>query len=291
MGKPAESKAPPAPGEIPIRAIRRNPEQPRTEFDPEKIRDLAQSIGQHGLLQPIVVRAIAGGYELISGERRLRAFEQLGRETIPAFVRTTEENDRLVLALVENLQRENLNPVEEARAFERLLSEFGLTHEQVAERVGRDRSTVSNTLRLLDLPGAVLDLVSRGTISAGHARALLPIAKSPQFERVLRSVIDSGLSVRATERLVRDILRPRGVEPAGRRTDDDKVRRSAIDEDLESRLRAKWGVVARVRSGESGGEIVFRCASRAEFDYLLKRLEHAQWGTAGNERFADFEIE
>lgn len=292
MGRAVDPKTPTAPGEIPVRAIRRNPDQPRVEFDLERIRDLAQSIQQHGLLQPIVVRAVSGGFELISGERRLRAFETLGRDSIPAIVRSMEENDRLVLALVENLQRENLNPIEEARAFHRLISEFGLTHEQVAERVGRDRSTVSNALRLLDLPEAVLEMVSRGTITAGHARTLVPIAKHPQFDRVVRAVVDSGLSVRATERLVRDLLRP-----ATHKSDKDDPahqesrRRTAVDDDLESRLRAKWGVVARVRTGDSGGEVTFRCSTPAEFDYLLQRLEHAQWRERAGERFSDFEID
>lgn len=291
MGRGPEPKHAPAPGEIAIKQIQRNPLQPRVEFDLSRIAELAKSIEQHGLLQPVVVRAIPGGYELISGERRLRAFESLGRESIPAYVRTTEENDRLVLALVENIQRENLNAIEEARAFEKLLVEFGLTHEQVAERVGRERSTVSNALRLLDLPDSVLELVSRGTIAAGHARALLPVSKHAKFADLLREVVEGELSVRATERRVRETLQAAAPSPEAGRRGAEKPRRSAVGDDLEAQLRAHWGVMVQVRANEFGGDVTFRCGSKAELDYLLRRLQSAKWDAASGDRFSDFEID
>jgi len=262
---------------IPIESIVANPKQPRTQFNEERLSELRSSIERDGLLQPIVVRRVDSGYEIIAGERRFRACKWLGMPRIPAVIRAADEDQRLVLALVENLQRADLNPLEEAEAFLRLIDDFGLTHEEVAERVGRNRSTVSNTLRLLELPTVARDAVSRGTLSAGHARAMLPLAPTSGFDSFVRKVLDEGLSVRQTERVVREIVEGRsdeevedGLEPS---PGPSKRRRRPLLTDLEDRLRARWGVLVRVDAGRRGGAITFKATSKEELNDLLQRLE------------------
>lgn len=263
---------------IPIDQIRPNPKQPRGEFDPVELASLQESIATDGLLQPVVVRRTDEGYELIAGERRFRACKALDHPKIPALIRSVEQEQQLVLALVENLQRSDLNPVEEARAFHLLREEFGLTHEQVAKKVGKDRSTVSNTLRLLELPAAALKAVSRGTITAGHARALLPLIRSAKFELFLGKVIEEGLSVRQTERVVRELVggseEVQGDidEPATTGKSRTAPERPASVGDFEDRIRAAWGTRVRVRVGRRGGEVAFVCTSREELDDVLNRL-------------------
>ncbi len=263
---------------IPLESVRPNPSQPRREFDEVALEELRASIEQDGLLQPIVVRRVTDGFEIIAGERRFRACQRLGMSRIPALIRTAEEDQRLVLALVENVQRSDLNAIEEARAYRQLLDEFGLTHEEVAKRVGKNRSTVTNALRLLDLPGSALDEVSRGTLSAGHARAMLPLVQSSSFDAFVRKVLDEGLSVRQTERVVRDILDGGAAEeddraPAKAGGDRPKHRRRPLLTDLEDRLRARWGVLVRVEAGRRGGTISFKAGSKEELNDLLERLE------------------
>lgn len=261
---------------IPVDQIEPNPSQPRKSFDEAQLASLKESIANDGLLQPILVRRKGVGYELIAGERRLRACKELGLPRIPAMIRPVEDRQQLILALVENLQRSDLNPVDEARAFRQLQKEHQLTHEEIARRVGRERSTVSNALRLLDLPPTALDAVSRGTLSAGHARALLPLAQSPKFDLFLEKVLEEGFSVRQTERVVRELLREKPPEGESE-TDEptppraDPTRTPAVI-DLEDQLRALWQVVVRIKTRSKGGDITFRCASREEFDDLVDRL-------------------
>lgn len=195
----------PGVAEIPIDEIRPNPRQPRHQMDPEELSELAGSIRDHGVLQPIVVTRAEGndGYVLIAGERRWTAAKQAGLERIPAAIKDVTPQGMLELALVENLQRSDLNPLEAAAAYQQLISDFGLTQEQVAQRVGRSRPTIANSVRLLGLPDSVRDALARGEISEGHARALLGAAEAEEVLALFLDVVAKQLSVRQTEELVR----------------------------------------------------------------------------------------
>ena len=236
--------------ELPIKDIRPNPFQPRKTVDPGALEELVSSIKQAGLLQPIVVRRANGpsaaGYELIAGERRLRACQQLGWERIPAVQREADDRTLLTLALIENLQRDDLSPVDEARGYERLIAEFKLAQQDVADAVGRDRSTVANALRLLKLPEVVLQMLHDGHLSVGHARALLALEDPRIVTNLAREAVAQGLSVREVEDRVRGgrapERRPRmkrgvGAAPEVRRVEDALRRR--LGTDVRVSLRAK----------------------------------------------------
>src|SRR2546428_881703 len=236
--------------ELAIADIRPNPYQPRRDVDPTALDELKASILKAGLLQPVVVRAAPGGanggFELIAGERRLRACQALGWEKIPAVKREVDDRTVLTLALVENLQRDDLSPVDEARGYERLIAEFSLTQQDVADAVGRDRSTVANALRLLKLPAAVLALLHEGGLSVGHARALLALEDTRVATSLAKEAVDLGLSVREVEDRVlgapRPVPRPRlkkgmGQSPRLRRIEDALRRR--LGTDVRVTLRAK----------------------------------------------------
>jgi len=234
--------------ELPIKDIRPNPFQPRQDVDPAALEELVSSIKQAGLLQPVVVRRAngGGGYELIAGERRLRACQQLGWERIPAVQRDADDRTLLTLALIENLQRDDLSPVDEARGYDRLIAEFSLAQQDVADAVGRDRSTVANALRLLKLPVAVLQMLHEGQLSVGHARALLAIEDPKLATNLAREAVAQGLSVREVEDRVRGGRAPerrprmkRGVGPAPEvRSVEDALRRR-LGTDVRVSLRAK----------------------------------------------------
>src|SRR5256714_12892864 len=234
--------------ELPVSEIHPNPYQPRRDVDPVALEELKSSIQQAGLLQPVVVRPLpnGGGFELIAGERRLRACQALGWERIPAVKREVDDRTVLTLALVENLQRDDLSPVDEARGYERLIAEFSLTQQDVADAVGRDRSTVANALRLLKLPAAVLALLHDGGLSVGHARALLALDDARLATSLAKEAADLGLSVRDVEDRVRGgrapVRRPRlkkgqGQAPEVRRIEDALRRR--LGTDVRVTLRAK----------------------------------------------------
>src|SRR5207302_3011555 len=233
--------------ELPVREIRPNPFQPRQDVDAASLEELRSSIQQAGLLQPVVVRTAAGGgYELIAGERRLRACQALGWERIPAVKREVDDRTVLTLALIENLQRDDLSPVDEARGYERLIQEFNLTQQDVAAAVGRDRSTVANALRLLRLPDAVLTMLHEGHLTVGHARALLALEDSRLVTNLAREAVAQGWSVREVEDRVRGGRAPerrprlkRGLAPAPevRRVEDALRRR--LGTDVRVSLRAK----------------------------------------------------
>jgi len=235
--------------ELAIGEIRPNPFQPRQDVDPAALEELKASIRQAGLLQPVVVRPIPGGnggYELIAGERRLRACQALGWERIPAVKREVDDRTVLTLALIENLQRDDLSPVDEARGYERLIAEFNLAQQDVADAVGRDRSTVANALRLLKLPAAVLTMLHDGRLSVGHARALLALDDPRRATILAREAVAQGLSVREIEDRVRGgrapVRRPRlkrgvGQAPEVRRVEDALRRR--LGSDVRVTLRAK----------------------------------------------------
>ena len=190
--------------QIAVALIRPNPLQPRKEFDPAELTELESSIRANGLLQPIAVRVAGGTFELIAGERRFRAVQRLGWSEIPAIVRDIDDRTLLTLALVENLQRADLNPMEEAEGYQQLLSHFSLTQQQVADVVGKDRSTIANTLRLLALPTAIRGMVREGALTIGHARALLALGDDQRMIELARSIVAEGLSVRAVEQRVRE---------------------------------------------------------------------------------------
>ncbi|MDA8236990.1 MAG: ParB/RepB/Spo0J family partition protein [Chloroflexi bacterium] len=258
----------PGPSEIPIAAIERNPYQPRTAFDDESLAELAASITAHGVLQPILVTETLDGYRLVAGERRLRAAHLAGLERIPAVVRQADEQDQLELALVENLQRADLNPMEAARAYRQLRDLFGLTNEAIADRVGKARPTVANTLRLLDLEPDVRDAIEAGRIGEGHGRALVGLSPTGQ-RQVLALAVARGLSVRQVEELVRRLrdAGDRGSErtAAGRRPD-------AEIERVEDDLRRALGTKVRLARSRRGGRIIIEWYSDEELGRLYERL-------------------
>jgi ParB family chromosome partitioning protein len=248
--------------------IRPNPYQPRREFRAEELEELAASIREHGLLQPIVVRSAAGDYEIVAGERRFRACQRLGLATIPALVRTADDTQMLELALIENIQRENLNAIEEARAYQAYVQRLDLTQEQAAQRLGKSRSTVANMLRLLDLPGDVQELVSRGTLSMGHARAILAVSDAEAQRALARRVETEALSVRDIERLAREWgASPRVTDPAPVATE-----RSAHVIDIERQLAERLGTKVSIRDRLGHGRISIDYYSADDLERLLETL-------------------
>jgi ParB family chromosome partitioning protein len=254
-----------APAEIPLDRIVGNPYQPRRAVDGPELDALAASIAEHGVIQPILVTETLEGYQLVAGERRVRAARMAGLTRIPAVVRQLAELHQLELALVENVQRSDLNPIEEAHAYRQLIDDFGFSQDQVAAKVGRARSTVANTLRLLDLDPLIQTAVVEGAISEGHARALAGLTP-PQQNGLLQAVIARGSSVRQTEELARRLREPRAtVAPAGRPSDPDAER---VEEDLRRALGTK---VSLARS-RKGGRIVIEFYSDEELGRLYDRL-------------------
>jgi ParB family chromosome partitioning protein len=253
--------------DIPISRIHPNPYQPRKRFDPETLAALSASIAVNGVIQPILVSETVDGYQLVAGERRLRAAQAAGLERIPAVVRQLIDRDQLELALVENLQREDLDPIDTADAYRQLTNRFGFTVDDVANRVGRARSTVANTLRLLELAPEVQAAVADGRLSEGHGRALGGIAPELQA-RVLDSVVGQELSVRQTEELVRRLRepRPKPEESTPARKTDPELER--VEEDLRRALGTK---VSLARS-RKGGRIVIEYYSDEELGRLYDRL-------------------
>jgi len=254
--------------EIPIDLIDPSSLQPRTIFDEAKLAELAQSITANGVVQPLLLRRKGPRYELIAGERRWRAAQLAGLSKVPAVIRSVSDDKVLELALIENIQREDLNPIEEARAYKKLIDTVGLTQETVAERVGRDRSYVTNYLRLLKLPNDLQDLLQKGKLSTGHARALLGSEHVEVQRRLARKVIDQDLSVRATERLVRQTVEPRERKATrSAETVDPNVRAA------ESKLRRQFGTQVRIVADDSGrGKIEFEFYNATDLDRLYSLL-------------------
>jgi ParB family chromosome partitioning protein len=256
----------PAMIEIATSRISPNPHQPRKRFDPAGLTTLAASITEHGVLQPILVTEAIDGYQLVAGERRLRAAQLAGLERIPAVVRQLADREQLEVALVENLQREDLDPLETADAYRELIEAFGFTQEDLATRIGRARSTIANTLRLLDLAPGVQAAVADGRLTEGHGRALGGLATELQ-DRVLDSVVGQDLSVRQTEELVRRLREPRSG-PAGPPTRQADPELERVEEDLRRALGTK---VSLARS-RRGGRIVIEYYSDEELGRLYERL-------------------
>jgi ParB family transcriptional regulator, chromosome partitioning protein len=252
-------------GTIEAGLIRPGRYQPRTRMDEAALTELAQSIRTQGLLQPVVVRPVQGGYELIAGERRWRAAQMAGLKEVPAIVREVPDDAALVMGLIENIQREDLNPIEEAAGVQRLIDEFEMTHEQAAAAVGRSRSATTNLLRLLKLAKPVQDALMRGSLEMGHARALLALDGARQIELANR-IAAKRLSVRETEALVQALLRA----PTGRR-------RKGADRDLarlEEEVSQRLGTTVQIRAaGKGRGKLVLHYSSLDHLDELLKRLK------------------
>ncbi len=275
---------PPAPAPAPVQLVRRgvpdevdidlispNPEQPRTHFEPEKLRELADSIREHGIIQPLVVsREDGGAYRLIAGERRLQAARLAGLDTVPVVVREAADDELLELALIENIQRADLNPIEEAMAYRRLTEEYALTQEEAARRVGKSRVTVSNALRLLQLEGEIRRSLVAGEISEGHARALLGLPEGRGRVNAWREVVKRRLSVRDTEGYVRRALSesPATSSSPGAIT----ARRDANISDIEGRLRRALSTRVTVQPQKKGARIIIECFSSEEFENVTATL-------------------
>ena len=252
---------------VPIEFLRPSSLQPRRHFDEAELEALTESIRERGVIQPLLVRPVEGGaaaYEIVAGERRWRAAQRAGQHEVPVVVRALSDRETLELALIENLQRADLSPLDEAHAYRRLMSEFDHTQEQLAEVVGRSRSHVANTLRLLGLPPAVQEMLDAGQLSAGHARALLG---GPDPATLARLVVEGGLSVRETEALVRrEAQRPR---PSGRAiaAPDPNV------QELSRQLTTSLGLAVGIRHRGKGGTLVIRYSDLDQLDGLIKRLQ------------------
>jgi ParB family chromosome partitioning protein len=253
--------------EVEIAAIQPNPRQPRTNMDTEQLSDLAESIRTYGVLQPLIVLPAdsKGRYTLIAGERRLRASKEAGLTAVPVIIRDTNELGQLELALIENLQRTDLNPLEAADGYRQLIDDFSLSHDDVAQRVGKSRTAVSNTLRLLKLSAAVREALSNNQISEGHGRALLALPNAQSQSAALETVIHRGLNVRQTEELVRRLSGERAKKRGTKR-------RSAEETALEEQLQDSLGTRVTLRRGPKGGSIVIRFFSDEELNTLVDRL-------------------
>jgi ParB family transcriptional regulator, chromosome partitioning protein len=269
---PSPSHSPSASGgvrSIEVARIRPNPAQPRQIFDEDAMAELAASIAERGVLQPILVRAVEDGFELVAGERRWRAAQRAQLHEIPAIIREFDEESRAEIALIENIQRENLNAIEEAEAYRRLIDGYGHSQEVVGKLVGKSRSHVTNLLRLLELPEPVRLMLLRGDISMGHARA---IATAPDPEDLAKQIVDGDLSVRQAEHLARK-LRPGPGSDIGRASE--RTARRAVDADLEAlerQLGDLLGLRVKVTHGKSGGSVSLHYSTLDQLDLICQRL-------------------
>ncbi len=270
---PAPFTPQPAPGEsvrhVPLSEVVPSPLQPRKEFAPEHLTELMDSIRERGIIQPLIVRLVNGKHELIAGERRFRASRELGLAEVPVLVRTASDRDVLEMALIENIQRENLNPLEEAHAYQRLSREFGLKQEDIAQRVGKNRATVANAIRLLDLPSLVQGHLRDGRLSTGHAKVLLSLKKPEDMELAADEVLKKMLTVRATEKLVDSILNPPAPKPEPSAPDAElKV---ALDS-IQHRLTRHLATGISVHHGEKKGRIEIEYYGVEDLNRLLASM-------------------
>ncbi len=263
--------------EIPIKQISPNPFQPRKSIDPAKLTELAESVREHGVLQPLIVTRVAvDSYELVAGERRMLAAREAGLRTVPAVVRDYDTLQVLEVALIENLQREDIGPMEAASAYQRLRAEFGLTQDEIARRVGKAQSTVANTLRLLTLPAPIMESLGRGEITEGHARAILqtaPKARLAAWKRIKKG----GLSVREAESMARDGDKGRGKEGKSGRGDDGKTNPAVAERDpnlaaMEEELRAALGTKVTLKWSGEVGKLEIEFYSQDHLESVVERL-------------------
>lgn len=254
---------------VPLQLIRPNPLQPRQEFSPESLEELAESIRQQGILQPLVVRRRGEGYELIAGERRWRAAQMLQLAEVPVIVRDVDDRTALELALIENLQRENLNPIEEAQGFAQLLHQFGFTQEEAAQRVGKSRAAVANALRLLKLPPGVQLYLRTGQLTVGHAKAILGLEEETLQKAVAERVVREGLNVRQTEALVARLV---AEQRSGRSRRSERPPTDPQLARLEDRLRERLGTRVRLRYRDGRGALEIAFFSNEELERVLQIL-------------------
>lgn len=252
--------------QVPITRIIPNPHQPRSSFDQDKLEELAESIRTHGLIQPLVVTETVEGFVLIAGERRWRASRLAGLEQVPVIVKESTPQDMLELALIENIQRADLNPMEEAHAYRQLMDEFGLTQEEVAERVGKARSTVANLVRLLTLPDSIQIAVNDGRLSGAHARALLPLPTAEMQVGAMNQVVKLGLSVRQTETLVTNLMAESRPEPRPRK----QLPPELIE--IQDRFESALGTRVNIEKGEKGGRVIIHFYSDEDLDALFDSI-------------------
>jgi len=252
--------------EVETSRIMPNRDQPRTEFNADKMRSLMDSIAKNGMLQPIIVRSVETGYEIIAGERRWKAAMQIGLEKIPVLVKEVSDEKLLELALIENIQREDLNPIERARAYKKLMDDFHLTQEQAASALGQERSTLANTIRLLDLDESIRKEIAKGVISVGHAKVLLSVQTKEQQLKLAKRIISEDLSVRATE----EIASLSSKRPAKKT----KVMRTAAAHirAFEDRLRRALGTKVTIREASGRGKIIIEFYSNDDFDRIIESI-------------------
>jgi len=250
---------------IPIEKLKANKYQPREDFNQEALNDLAASIKEKGFIQPVLVRFKNNEYELIAGERRLRAAKKLGYKEIPAIIKEASDLDSLELSIIENIQRENLNSIDQAKAYKRLQDEFDMTQEKIADTIGKDRATVTNILRLLNLPAKIQEYVSRGTISMGHARAILSLTKEVEQIRLCTKVIKDDLSVRDTESYAKKMVLSRAKSKANEK--DPNLN------SLEQELREIFGTKVKILKAKKGGKIEIEFYSDADLQRVITLLK------------------
>jgi ParB family chromosome partitioning protein len=249
--------------QIPIEMIGANPFQPRTRFDDSTLKELTESIRSSGIIQPVILRrAGTDSYELIAGERRLRAAKLAGLDAVPAIFKEVDDTRMMEMALIENIQREDLNPIDEAKAYQALIQKVGLTHDQISERVGKQRSSITNSLRLLGLPPEVMDMVSRGTLTAGHARAVLALETPGDQLTTSRYVASKGFSVRRTEALINRKLRRQHSRPRN-------AKATGLEE-WQAKLQSRFATRVTFKPGRKGGRIEFEYYGQDDLERLLE---------------------
>lgn len=254
--------------EISLQQLRPNPYQPRKHFNEQSIQELAESIKQHGVIQPIIVRSVLKGYEMIAGERRYRAAQQLGLANIPVVIRNFSDQQAMEIALIENLQRENLNAIELATAYQTLMDQFALTQEELSVKVGKSRSHIANFLRLLQLPNEVKECVSRGTLSMGHARAIVGVKDETKVKQLAKAAIDQGWSVRQLEEAIQQIY------IKGKAADKTKTsRKDPYLDKLEENLREQFRTTVKIRQGRDYGKIEISYFNKQDLERLLELFQ------------------
>ncbi|MDK2822983.1 MAG: ParB family transcriptional regulator, chromosome partitioning protein [Clostridia bacterium] len=255
--------------ELNIHEILPNSFQPRKNFDPDKLSELAASIKEHGVIQPVIVRPHSEGYELVVGERRLRACKQLGLEKIPAVIRALSDRDMTEMALIENIQRHDLNPIEEAKAYKKLIEEFGLTQEEVAKKVGKSRPFIANYLRILHLPELIHDYLAKGVLTVGHARPLLSIENQSLQLQLVKQIIDNGLSVRETENLIKKSLKKSAVKNKTGKAST----LSPILNDIQDRLRNRFSTKVNIKDDGKKGKIEIEYYNHDDLQRILELID------------------
>jgi ParB family chromosome partitioning protein len=257
---------------LPLKDLKPNPTQPRTHFSEQEVVELSESIKALGVLQPILVRLYNGEYQIVAGERRYRAATRAGLEQVPVIIKEIDDRQTLEIALVENVQRQNLNPLEEAKGYQRLMDEFSLSAQEVAERVGKERATVANIVRILRLPVGVQEMVADGRITVGHAKAILTVKEPSAQTNLANKVIAESLSVRALEAIVSRVVVFDSAKKSSDEKDVKKPRESAVYPELEERLRNAVGTKVSIHRTKQGGSIELHFFSDAELDRLVEIL-------------------